>query len=265
MMGLQLECIVLVMCSDGGGSGDALRLLTDTSSILEGSLELVVALAVNSANAELVEHLAVQSRVGHLDLNLVAGIDRTDTSRGTGEQHVTLLQGHDTRDELDKVRDVEDHVLRRALLLHLTVDRELETDVRVVGDLRGRDELAALSVCCMQEKLDLQGREISLHSPNGAEGVQSLGSGPGQSLLLRRVLHVASRHVDGEGVASDVLRSLRGRDVPTILADDNTKLNLVVGHNTLGDLNVSSGGKVGRGRLQEEEGLCRLAWMVCIK
>lgn len=133
-----------MMSSAARDSGANLKLLTDASSILKGSLELVVALAVNGTNAELVENLAVQSRIGHLDVYLVAGVDGADTSRGTGKKHITLLKAHDTRNELDEVRDVEDHVLRRALLLHLAVDDELETDVRVVGDLRGRDELAAL-------------------------------------------------------------------------------------------------------------------------
>lgn len=37
------------------------------------------------------------------------------------------------------------------------------------------------------------------NSPNGAEGVKSLGSGPRQTLLLDRVLDVSCRHIHSEG------------------------------------------------------------------
>lgn len=104
----------------------------------------------------------------------------------------------------------------------------------------------------------VRSRSLS-YSPNGAKGVQALGSRPGQSLLLSRVLHVASGHVNREGVASDVVRGLRGRDVPSVLADDDTELDLVVRDNTLRDLDRATGGQVRRGRLEEEEGLYWLA------
>lgn len=98
-----------------------------------------------------------------------------------------------------------------------------------------------------------------LNSPNWAEGVQALGSGPRETLLLGSILHVASRHVDGKGVAGDVLLGLGGRDVPAVLANDNAELDLMVRNDTLGDLDVLSRGDVGRGWLQKEEGLCLLA------
>lgn len=112
------------------------------SSSLEGSLKLVVAVALNGADAPLVEHLAVQARVGHLDLDLVSRVDGADTRRRAGEQNIALLQAHDARNKLNEARHVEDHIGGRALLLGLSIDGELKTDVRVIRNLGGRDELS---------------------------------------------------------------------------------------------------------------------------
>ena len=70
------------------------------------------------------------------------------------------------------------HQLRAVGLLHLAVDGQPEVYVVRVLDARLGDKLG-----------------------DGHEGVEALGDGPGEALLLRLVLHVAGGHVDGEEVA----------------------------------------------------------------
>lgn len=151
------------------------------------ALELVSALAVNSLDLVLIKHLAVNARVGELDLDCLACSDGSNTCWGAREDEVTLLELHNTRDKGDELGDVKDHVVGDAGLLDAAVDSEGEADLCDVGNLGLGDE--GPSVSC---------RPCS-YPPYGAKGIKALGSRPWQSLFLDCVLHVTSSHIDSEG------------------------------------------------------------------
>ena len=65
-------------------------------------------------------------------------------------------------------------------------------------------------------------RSVTIHGPDRAKGVMSLGPGP----LAVGFLLIAGRHVVADGVAEDVLRGLGGRDVLAGPADDHRQLAL---------------------------------------
>lgn len=123
----------------------------------------------------LLELLAVDLDAGAHD---VTGDDGTDALRRARQDDVALLQRHDLGDVAQEPRELEQHEVRRVLLLHLAVDAEVQLYGVRVRDRRLRDDVA-----------DRQ------------EGVEPLGDVPGETLLLGLVLDVPRRHVDAEGVA----------------------------------------------------------------
>src|SRR5690606_26900118 len=74
--------------------------------------------------SDLAPHHGVGEHPDALDLALhaVPGLDRADTGRGAGEQHVARQQRHRLRGVGHQILDVEDHLRGTAVLLRRTVD-----------------------------------------------------------------------------------------------------------------------------------------------
>lgn len=53
---------------------------------------------------------------------------------------MTHLKLHDPRDKADQMRNIKNHILRSARLLHLTIDAKVETCFRDLGDTRFGNE-----------------------------------------------------------------------------------------------------------------------------
>lgn len=204
-------------------------------------------------NAASLELLAVYPHAGADD---IAGDRGANTGRGSGEDNVAGLQGHDLGYVAQDAGDLVDHQVGRTLLLDLAVD--LEPQLNVLGVLDGilGDDLA-----------------------HGQEGIETLGDVPGQTLLLGLILGVAGRHVNGHGVRytinkwfwlsfraqSHTLDSLQSSlgivslEIPDRLADDEGKLDLIVHVNALGSQHRALARKDnGRRGLEEEKGLLGL-------
>lgn len=99
----------------------------------------------------------------------------------TCQEQITFLQRHDTRNMLNELRNLENHILGVSILPHCVVCLEPQVDIVWVGDLRSWNE-----------------------SRDGREGVESLGGGPWETCLFHLVLHVASGHIDSECISSNV-------------------------------------------------------------
>lgn len=115
----------------------------------------------------------------------VATFDGTDTLGGTGQNHVTLFQGHDLADIAQDAGDVEEHEVGVILLLDLVIDTQPDEDVMGVCDSVAGDFLT-----------------------DGEKGVETLCDGPRQTLLFGLILHIARRQVDAEEIAADAVKGL---------------------------------------------------------
>lgn len=173
------------------------------------------------------EDLAIGAKLAGDSL---ARSDRTNASGGSSQYDIAFLKLHNRRDVLDQVGNLEDHILGVSVLLRNSIDLELKIDIVGVLDL-------------------LLGDKVS----NGREGIVPLGSAPGKTLFLGGLLQVTSSHIQGQCVSCDVLVSVLGRDVATILADHHGEFNLVMNLTASWDLNVLSVRDEGRCRLQEKE------------
>ena len=109
------------------------------------------------------------------DLDLVAGLHRTDTLGGAGEDHVAGQQRHHAGDVGDQGRDVEDQSLVRPSCL--------TSPLRCVCTLQRRDG----------------SRSVSIHGPSGQNESKPLARVNWPSLLLQ----VARGHVVADRVAVD--------------------------------------------------------------
>lgn len=125
-------------------------------------------------NLGLGQLLAADTKTG---ADHVTGHGRADAGRGSGQDDVAGLEGHDLGDVAQDAGDLEEHEVGGAFLLDDVVDLEEELNVVGVGDGGFLDDVA-----------------------HGQKGVEALGDGPGETLLLGLVLVVACRHVDGEGI-----------------------------------------------------------------
>jgi hypothetical protein len=147
------------------------------------------------------------------------------------------VECHDLGDVAQDTGDLVDHKVSRALLLGLAVELKEELDVVRVLDRGLGDDVA-----------------------HGQECVETLGNGPGKSLLLGLVLSVAGSEVNGDGIGCIVsvfglgklidaghdgitlngfqgTLSIRGLEISSQLANDKGQLNLVVHINALGPQN----------------------------
>lgn len=138
-------------------------------------------------NLGLLELLAVHTDAG---LHDVAGDDGANTLGRSGKDDVALLNGEDLGDVTEHLGDLEQHELRRVVLLDLVVDGQVQLDVVGVGNGRLGNDVA-----------------------QGQEGIEALGYRPGKALLLGLPLGVPGRHVNAEGIAwlAGQRAGLRGR------------------------------------------------------
>lgn len=169
------------------------------------------------------------------------------------------MECHDLGDVAQNTGDLVDHKISRALLLGLAVELKEELDVVRVLDRGLGDDVA-----------------------HGQECVETLGNGPGKSLLLGLVLSVSGSEVNGDGIGCIVsvfsisklgdsgrnaitlngvqgTLCIRGLEISSQLANYKSQLNLVVHVNALGPQNGAfiredNGG----GWLKKEEGLLGL-------
>ena len=130
-----------------------------------------------------------RAEAGDLELADVTGLERdlrlareADAGRRAGGDQVARRQRHDVREVLDDVADVEDEVLRVAVLHQGAVDPRLEARARAGQGSRAVGDI-------------------------GADGRQRVSHLPGAP-LARVELEVAGAGVVDDGVAIDVVEGL---------------------------------------------------------
>jgi len=214
---------------------------------------LIVGLsAINDWEAQLGDDLALRS---HFTSHGFAGLDGSNATGGTGQDDIALLKLHDGGDMLDQrgdpMRRTGNKIQDRCELQDPPIDLEdqkdrererrkeslLEDHVACVSILLGDSVNLERQVHVIRVWDLLLGDELS----HGGEGVIALGGAPRQSSLLGGVLKVTGGHVQGQGVSCNVLVSVLGSDIPTVLSNDDTELHFVMDLTTLWNLDALSG------------------------
>lgn len=144
----------------------------------------------------------IDERADALDAHLhhVAGMDRTDTGGGAGEDHVARFQGEGLREIAHQVEGVKDEIAGVGVLLPLPVDKALDLQPGPgvhIGDDTGTD---------------------------GAEGIKALAQRP----LPGGGLEIPGGDVVAHGVAQNIVRGLLRGDMAGMPANDHYQLRLIL-------------------------------------
>lgn len=133
---------------------------------------------------------------------------------GTRERiDYTHLKGHDGGYVLDHTRDLEDHLVRVAVLLRNTIHLHITSHAQAPRCAESRQcgtlsvswrlfgsDTAALGMYALPSRGEWRsGGRREACGPNRSEGVEALDGTPRVALFLDHVLHIPRGHVHGEG------------------------------------------------------------------